>query len=181
MLRKSVPYFVLFFLAIVASVVVVSHFYPDIYSNAIINPIQSRANSPDIHRVIYVYDGDTIEIETGEKIRYIGINTPELHTPNSNKECYGEEAADKNRDLVEGRWIRLVKETSNSDKYGRLLRYVYLIDPLSKEELFVNEYLIKEGYAKLMMIAPDTKYSLHFFDLQNSAKGEKRGLWGACT
>src|SRR3990167_1293984 len=79
-------------------------------------------------KVVKVIDGDTIEIDGGARVRYIGIDTPETVSPTSAIECYGKESSNKNRELVEGKTVRLEKDVSEIDKYGRLLRYVYVGD-----------------------------------------------------
>src|SRR3989344_6996325 len=91
-------------------------------------------------KVTRVIDGDTIEIEGGQKVRYIGIDTPETVDPRSLPQCFGKEAASKNRELVEGKKVRLEKDILDKDKYGRLLRYVYLPD--SNSGIFINDYLV---------------------------------------
>src|SRR4030067_982445 len=73
--------------------------------------------------VVKVVDGDTVELENGQKVRYIGIDTPE--TTLGKNDCYGTEATEKNKELVEGKRVRLEKDISETDKFGRLLRYVY--------------------------------------------------------
>ena len=85
-----------------------------------------------LYNVIRVVDGDTIEIEGGQKVRYIGIDTPETVDPSRPVGCYGKEASDKNKELVEGKIVRLEKDISETDRYGRLLRYIYVGD------IFVN-------------------------------------------
>ncbi len=123
-------------------------------------------------RVINVIDGDTIKIEGGQVVRYIGIDTPETTHPSKPVQCYGKEASDKNRELVEGKEVKLEKDVSETDKYGRLLRYVWLGDML------VNEYLVREGYAQSSSYPPDVKYQNRFLEAQRQAREEKRGLWG---
>lgn len=133
--------------------------------------------------VNYVIDGDTIKIPSGEKVRYIGINTPETD------ECYGSPATKQNKKLVENNKVVLVRDTSETDKYNRLLRYVYVEDCdqivdssfcESNNTLFVNKYLIENGYATLMQIKPDTKYYEEFKELEKQAKASELGLWGYC-
>ena len=130
-------------------------------------------------KVKRVIDGDTIELEGGLRVRYIGINTPELHSKDKELNCYSKEARDKNKELVEGKNIRLEKDISEIDKYGRLLRYVYVINKDS-EDLFINKYLVEQGYAYVSTFPPDVKYSESFKDLQNKAKQENIGLWQKC-
>jgi micrococcal nuclease len=124
---------------------------------------------------IRAVDGDTIEVEIeGEsyKVRYIGIDTPELHHPEKPVEYYAQEAYEKNRELVEGKTVFLEKDVSETDRYGRLLRYVYVGD------LFVNAYLVQQGYAQASTYPPDVKYQEHFLELQREAREAGRGLWG---
>ena len=99
-------------------------------------------NQPENTSIVSrIVDGDTIELGTGERVRYIGIDTPETVDPRKEVQCFGKEASAKNKELVEGKEVRLVKDVSDKDKYGRLLRYVYVGD------VFVNEKLVSEGYA----------------------------------
>jgi len=124
--------------------------------------------------VTRVIDGDTIEIEGGQKIRYIGIDTPETVDPRTSVQCYGKEASAKNKEFVEGKRVRLEKDVSETDKYGRLLRYVFVGD------VFVNETLVKEGYAFSSTYPPDIKYQDRFAKAEKAAREADRGLWGAC-
>lgn len=131
--------------------------------------------------VTRVIDGDTIEIEGGKKVRYIGIDTPETVHPSKSVQCYGKEAAEKNKNFVEGKRVRLEKDISETDKYGRLLRYVYL--PAGKAgvgEVFVNKVLVQEGYAFSSTYPPDIKYQDVFLTVEKEAREASRGLWGSC-
>lgn len=123
-------------------------------------------------KVTRVIDGDTIQIEGDKVVRYIGIDTPETVHPSKPVQCYGKEASAKNRELVEGKEVKLEKDVSETDKYGRLLRYVWL------DDMLVNEYLVKEGYAQSSSYPPDVKYQDRFIEAQKQAREEKRGLWG---
>lgn len=130
-------------------------------------------------RVTKVIDGDTIEIEGGLKVRYIGVDTPETVDPRRPVQCFGKEAANKNRELVEGEVIILEKDVSDTDKFGRLLRYIYL--PLEDRKLlFINDYLIREGFAKASSFPPDIKYQEQFLQAEQEARNQGRGLWGRC-
>jgi len=126
-------------------------------------------------RVVTVVDGDTIEIEGGIRVRYIGIDTPETVDPRKPVQCFGKEASAKNEELVGGKEVKLEKDVSETDKDGRLLRYVWVGD------LLVNEYLVKEGYAQVSTYPPDVKYKDRFLAAQREAKENKRGLWDACS
>ena len=124
-----------------------------------------------------VVDGDTIELENGQKVRYIGIDTPETNDPKREVECYGEEAKEKNKSLVEGGKVKLEKDVSEIDKYSRLLRYVYL-----ENGTFVNLLLVKEGYANASSYPPDIKHQGEFRQAEKEARDNKKGLWGdACA
>lgn len=123
-------------------------------------------------KVLRVIDGDTIKIEGNKIVRYIGIDAPETVHPNKSVQCYGKEASSKNRELVEGREVELEKDVSEVDKYGRLLRYVWI------GNMLVNEYLVREGYARSSAYPPDIKYQNRFLEAQRKAREEKKGLWG---
>jgi len=120
-------------------------------------------------------DGDTIELENGQKVRYIGIDTPETVDPRHSVQCYGREAANKNKELVEGKKVKLEKDVSETDRYGRLLRYVYV------GKIFVNEYLVREGFAKASSYPPNIKYQEKFQEAESSARTNKKGFWSSCS
>lgn len=124
--------------------------------------------------VLRVIDGDTIELESGERVRYIGIDTPESVHPDKPDECFGAEAAARNRELVEGRTVTLLRDVSDRDKYGRLLRYVYVGDVL------VNGLLVREGYAQVTTYPPDVAHVEEYLIAQRVAREAGRGLWGGC-
>jgi micrococcal nuclease len=128
-------------------------------------------------KVVRVIDGDTIEVDIGGssyKVRYIGIDTPETVHPQKPVECFGKEASDKNKELVEGKIVRLEKDVSETDRYGRLLRYVWV------DGIFVNDYLVRQGYAYAYTYPPDVKYAEQFAQAQREARENNRGLWAAC-
>lgn len=128
--------------------------------------------------VVRVIDGDTIEVNIDGKlykVRYIGIDTPETVHPTKGEEPYGKEASVKNKELVEGKVVKLEKDVSETDRYGRLLRYVWVRD------LFVNAELVRLGYAQVVTYPPDVKYQDLFLDLQREAREAGRGLWGIGT
>lgn len=139
-------------------------------------PEEESSSTSGETRVSRVVDGDTIELENGSKIRYIGVDTPESVDPRRGVECFGKEASERNRALVEGRAVRLESDVSDTDMYDRLLRYVFVGD------LFVNEYLVREGYARASSYPPDVKYQTLFREAEREAREMKRGLWadGAC-
>lgn len=121
-----------------------------------------------------VIDGDTIELENGQKVRYIGIDTPETVDPRKPVQCFGVEAKNRNKELVEGKQVRLEKDISETDKYGRLVRYVYVGDT------FINLALVQEGFASSYTYPPDVKYQNQFIEAERIAREQKKGLWGSC-
>ena len=125
-------------------------------------------------KVTRVIDGDTIELETGQKVRYIGINTPETVDPRKPAECFGREASEKNKELVEGKIVELEKDISETDKYQRLLRYVYV------DGVLVNDYLVRQGFANASSYPPDVKHQEQFLEAEQEARKDNRGLWAAC-
>ncbi len=143
-------------------------------------------------KVTKVIDGDTIEIEGGIKVRLLGIDTPETKDSRRPVGCFGKEAANETKRLLEGSIVILEKDISETDKYRRLLRYVFLpLEDGSPREatpkageagnlLFVNDYLIREGFAKTLTYPPDVKYTQVFLEAQTEAKVNKKGLWGRC-
>jgi micrococcal nuclease len=123
---------------------------------------------PDSARVTQVIDGDTIIIADGSRVRYIGIDTPELHPA---PEAFGIEAWQVNRELVEDKLVRLERDVSQTDRYGRLLRYVYV------DGIFVNAELVRRGLAQVKAYPPDTKYHNHLKELETEARQAGRGIW----
>ena len=119
-------------------------------------------------RVTQVIDGDTIIIEGGYKVRYIGIDTPEVYPK---LEAYGMEAWQANRKLVEGKKVRLARDVSETDKYGRLLRYVYV------DDIFVNAELVRRGLAEAQAYPPDIKHQDYLDELEAEAREASRGIW----
>jgi len=126
--------------------------------------------------VLRVVDGDTIEVEIeGEthKVRYIGIDTPETVDPRRPVGCFGEEASAANKALVEGLTVGLEGDVSDTDIFGRLLRYVWLND-----SEMVNAILVREGYAQSSAYPPDVRHQELFDGLEAEARSAGRGLWG---
>lgn len=139
-------------------------------------PILPVPPAPHVQaQVVWVIDGDTIEVSIGGelyKVRYIGIDTPETKDPRKGVEWMGPEAAAKNEELVGGKVVGLEKDVSETDKYGRLLRYVWV------EDLMVNAALVWLGYAQVSTYQPDVKYTDFFLQLEREAREAGRGLWG---
>jgi micrococcal nuclease len=138
-------------------------------------------NPEQFYGVVEVVDGDTIAVDiNGEKIkvRLIGINSPETVDPRKRVECFGKEASAAAKNLLSGKKVRLEADPSqmDRDKYGRLLRYVFLEDGTN-----VNELLVARGYAYEYTYDLPYKYQKEFRAAQKFAEANKRGLWGKCA
>jgi micrococcal nuclease len=119
-----------------------------------------------------VIDGDTIELNDGEKVRYIGIDAPEFQSSKKNAEKFAEEAFQANRKIVENRKVKLEFDVEQRDQYGRLLAYVY-----TEDGIMVNEWLVANGYAKTVVFPPNVRYVDRFKNLEKEAQKQKIGLW----
>jgi micrococcal nuclease len=127
-------------------------------------------------KVTHVVDGDTIDVSIAGQpytVRYIGVDTPETVRPDYPVEWMGPEASAANKALVEGKTVYLEKDVSETDRYGRLLRYVYLADGT-----MVNAELVRQGYAQSATYPPDVKHQSLFQEMQRQAMAAGRGLWG---
>jgi len=126
---------------------------------------------------VRVIDGDTIVVRMPdgrtEKVRYLGVDTPETVHPEKPVETMGEEAAAFNRALVEAGPLRLELDVQERDQYSRLLAYVWAGD------VFVNLELVREGYAYVYTIPPNVRYAKEFVQAQREARKERRGLWAS--
>jgi endonuclease YncB( thermonuclease family) len=122
--------------------------------------------------VARVYDGDTFETRRGEKVRLLGINTPEIAHGDSPAEPWGEKAASALKHLIEGQRLRLSFDTEKRDRYGRLLAQVWL-----RDGRWVNGLMVREGYAHVYTFVPNLRWSkaLHAEELQ--ARRARRGIW----
>ncbi|MBT4250901.1 nuclease [bacterium] len=145
--------------------------------------IQVASEKTDIfYPVLHVYDGDTISIDKNsstERIRLIGIDSPETSEKYREKECFGEEAAKKAVELLSGKKIRIEADPTQADVdiYGRSLRYVFLEDGT-----FLNQKMIEEGFAKEYTFKESAyKYQKDFLVSQEEAKKAKKGLWNKCN
>lgn len=122
--------------------------------------------------VRHVIDGDTIVLKKGTKIRYRGINTPEIPHKDTSGEPLGWEATRRNRQLVQGRTVRLVQDDEKRDRFGRLLAYVFLPDGR-----MVNEILVREGLAFVCFSRKGSSFSKRLLNAQRKAIDEGRGIW----
>jgi micrococcal nuclease len=129
-------------------------------------------------QVLRVVDGDTIQVRLDggavERVRYIGIDTPESVKPNTPVQCYAEKASHYNASLVDGRAVTLRLDAEQRDRYGRLLAYVYTA------RAFVNRVLVARGYARTLTIPPNVAHADEFARLARRARQDDVGLWRAC-
>jgi micrococcal nuclease len=132
-----------------------------------------------VGRVARVVDGDTVQVTLDgrrERVRYIGVDTPESVKPGTPVQCYAHRAGAFNSRLVAGERVRLVTDAERRDRYGRLLAYVYR----ERDGLFVNAELVRRGYARTLTIPPNVAHAAQFRKLTSAARRAGRGLWSAC-
>jgi len=138
-----------------------------------------RRHQPGAYNIAHFVDGDTIAVNMNghvEKVRFIGVDTPETHKPNTPVQCYGPAAAAFTKATIGHQSVRLVSDplSTDRDRYGRLLRYVYLPDGSD-----LNEQLVIRGYAFYYPYFPFTRSAL-FANDERQARLAHRGLWSAC-
>lgn len=147
-----------------------------------ISPSPTSIDSNEWHQVLRVVDGDTVETEINgreEKVRLIGVDTPEVVDGRKTVQCFGQEASEKAKTVLEGKMVKLEADpaTGDRDRYSRLLRYIFLEDGSH-----FNRLMITEGYATEYTYNLPYKYQSEFRQAESEAKEAKRGLWadGAC-
>lgn len=130
--------------------------------------------------VVRVIDGDTVVLAIGggqERVRLLGVNTPESVSPTVPVQCYGHEASQALAHLLPaGTTVRVERDTEARDRYHRLLLYLYRTD----DELFVNRWLVDQGYATTLPYAPNTTFAADLEAARARAQATGAGLWGAC-
>jgi micrococcal nuclease len=127
--------------------------------------------------VVRVIDGDTILVDLNgrqERVRYIGVDTPETVAQDRPVGCFGPEASKKNKELVEGKSVELERDVSDRDRFDRLLRYVYV------DGVMINAELLQQGYGTSVTFPPDVRENSRFRALEREARQARRGLWSAC-
>ncbi len=133
------------------------------------------ACGPSSAVVAVVLDGDTVELQSGERVRYLGIDTPEIAgISHTESECLADTATAANEALVLGEVIDLTYDQECLDTYDRLLAYV------SVGGRMVNEIMLERGYARTMSIPPNTKHRERFAALEDEAQALRMGIWGFC-
>jgi micrococcal nuclease len=140
----------------------------------------AAVRAPGVAPVARVIDGDTIVVALGgrdERVRLIGVDTPETVSPVKPVQCYGKQASQHTKSLLPpGTLVRLVRDVEGRDVYGRLLAYVYR----QSDGLFVNLELASDGYASLLTYPPDVAHAAQFRDAVASARQRDIGLWRTC-
>ena len=137
--------------------------------------------------VTHVVDGDTIDVEIGgrtERVRLIGIDTPETKKPNTPIECWGPEASAFTASLLpEGTEVRIERDIVGRDDYGRLLGYVHLVEAAGIDGMgtFVNMQIIEQGFARPLTIEPNSTFARDFAAAAGRAERADLGMWGACS
>jgi micrococcal nuclease len=137
------------------------------------------AGGDRIGTVARIVDGDTIVVAVGgrtERVRYIGIDTPESVKPGTPVQCFAHRAAAENARLVARQRVRLVLDVEPRDRFGRLLAYVYRV----RDGVFVNAALVRGGFARTLTIPPNVRFAARFRTLAAQARRAGRGLWSAC-
>lgn len=141
-------------------------------------------------KVKYAVDGDTIWVDIDgkdEKIRFVGVNTPEIAKDGKPAEFMADEAKDFTNSILKNKEIYLERDISDRDKYDRLLRYIWLEEPAKNPSLSdiekntLNGILVKEGYAYANYYKPDIKYQDYLKELEKSAQDNKKGIWSDGT
>lgn len=164
--------------------------YVDKYNNStpksqpVATPTQTQVKgvSEGFYPVVHVVDGDTLDVEIDgkkERIRLIGIDTPEVVDPRKPVQCFGREASNKAKEILTDRLVKLEGDPTQSDrdKYGRLLRYIYLEDGT-----FFNKFMIVEGFAhEYTYHSNPYKYQEEFIQAERQAREQNKGLWSPAT
>lgn len=175
--RRRIFSLIILLALFLAAYVLISHASGSWLDN---NAKRLQQSQPGLYAIDHYVDGDTIAVDMNgsvETIRMIGVDTPETHKPNTPVQCYGPEATDHTKAMISkfGK-VRLQADPldTNRDRYGRLLRYVYLPDGT-----LVDEQIIKQGYGFAYLSFPFTKKA-QFAAYQQSAQQSKLGLWSHC-
>jgi micrococcal nuclease len=147
---------------------------------AFFNPPDPGVTSGEFEFVQRVVDGDTLVLGKGERVRLIGVNTPETVHPQKAIEAFGKEASAFTKRMVEGKLIRLEfdplssRRSDGKDRYSRTLAYVFLQD-----DTHVNAEIIRQGYGFAVSSSPPLKYQNEFRRLELEAREQRRGLWAS--
>lgn len=164
---------VLFLLGLMQVVGAQTQISPQLHELSLaVSALTTTQNQTDEFQVSRVIDGDTILLTNGEYVRYIGIDTPEIFPK---VECFAKASTERNHALVGGKTVRLVRDVSDRDRFGRWLRYVFVGEQL------VNEVLVQEGYAIAVVYPPDEAHKSELLAAENTAQALQLGRWKVCA
>lgn len=135
-------------------------------------PVAPASPAVPLRTVVRVVDGDTVVLDGNEKVRLIGINTPETVDPRRPVQKFGKEASARTKALLGGKRVRAEYDVERKDRYGRTLGYLFLEDGT-----FVNLSLVEDGYATAYRYPPNVKHAEEFRDAERRAREAGRGLW----
>lgn len=128
-------------------------------------------------KVLRVIDGDTFVLTSGEKVRLLGIDTPEMDCKVTAEKLLALQAAQNSKELIEGKSVKLTFDGNTRDIFGRTLAYVWLINKVGKDSIFLQAELLKTGLARILMYDKKKKYYELFNNLRNTARRQKLGIW----
>jgi len=140
----------------------------------ILAAISLPSDASEFRKVGFVYDGDTVLLVSGDKVRYLGINAPEIDPEGGKDEFMGRDARELNLGLVNEAWVRLEYDKEKSDRHGRLLAYVFL-----KNGDMVNAILVRKGLAHVTLNNRNLKYKDLLLECQRMAMKDKLGIWSS--
>jgi micrococcal nuclease len=150
-----------------------------------LNPVKQsvakfRSLSPDLEIVTInrVIDGDTAITKDGRTIRFLNIDTPETKKPNTPVMCFGPEASQFSKDVLEGREVTLRKDKEDEDKYGRKLRFIFIAGKNTDNiEQSINALLVQKGFARREIIRPNNTFEREFTAWESEAQKNGLGVW----
>jgi len=163
------------------ALIIILVFLAGFFSSGLFNSPDSFDTTPvfddskdRLYLVTEVIDGDTIEINGSDRVRFLGIDAPERG------ECYFSESKEALSNLIEGEYVRLEKDISGVDFYGRLLRYVFLPQEDTMDDTFINDYMLEQGFADIYEASQDKRYRGILMHGRNEAVTMGKGMWSAC-
>lgn len=153
------------------------------FSNEILVENRKAPSDLSLEKVVVsiVIDGDTVKLEDGRTIRYLNVDTPETKKASTPVMCFGPEASEFNRRMVENKTIWIKGDKQDQDRYGRYLRFIFLSEEAAGNiDNSLNALIVKEGYGRTSIYKPNNTFEKKFYDYQKQAQEKKSGIWGAC-
>jgi len=161
--------------------IIILIFLAGFLSSDLLNSSDSSDNTPvfddskdRLYLVTEVIDGDTITINGSDRVRLLEIDAPERG------ECYFTESKEALSNLIKGKYVRLEKDISGVDVYGRLLRYVFLPQEDTMDDTFVNDYMLEQGFADIYEVSQNKRYRDILMHGRNEAVTMRKGMWSEC-